>query len=192
LQLPGSTYPGGAAPSAGGALSGVTSGIGKLLSNPGIDLAGISLLSSAAKGNQKPPGFDTLQAEANQLKSQAGLLENYQTSGTLPPGQQHTLDAAKASAAASIRSQYASHGMTGSSAEQQDIEAAGERIQAQGQQMAAQLFSEGVSEESAANSIFTQLMNVQMTQDQEFSSSVSNLAQALALSSRPIAVGAGA
>lgn len=173
---------GGGTASAGG-LKGT---LGKALSNPGVDL----LALSALKGNPLPSGFSNLQSEANQLKSNAALQENYLSSGTLPPGMQHTLDAAKASTVASIRAQYAEHGMSGSSAEAQDIQAAADRVQAQGQQMAVQLFQQGVSEESAANSIFTELMNVQMQQDSQFSSSVGNLAQALALSSRPVAAAA--
>jgi hypothetical protein len=118
-------------------------------------------------------------------------MESYLTSGTLPPGMQHSLDATKRQQEAAVRSQYAGHGMSGSSAEMQDIAGVQDRIQQQGIQVAENLYQQGVTEMGQAGTIYGNLMQEQITQDNAFSSSIGNLASALALSSRPITYAGG-
>lgn len=158
--------------------------------NPAVALAGGGLALSALKGNQNPPFFDTLNRSASAAGKEGALLEGYLANGTLPPGQQGVLNAAGDAASATIRSQYASRGQSGSSAEAQDLAAVQERTAAQGAQLATQLFSQGVSEMQLSDSIYAQLMNEQIQQDQQMSSSIATFTQALALSGRP-AVPAG-
>src|SRR5581483_1957192 len=158
-------------------------GLGGLTKDLPLLLAGANLL----KGNQLPPQFGALSASAQRQAAQGQQLEGYLASGTLPPGMQASLNAAQDAASASIRSEYASRGMSGSSAEAQDIASLGQRVQAQGEQLALQLFSQGVSETQASDALYQQLMSVQMQQDQNLSNAVGKLASSFALMGSPLA-----
>lgn len=165
----------GAASAGGGGLS-----LGKLLP---LGILG----ADALLGNKKPAFEGQLQGIANQDAARGAQLQNYLNTGTLPPGIQGSLNAAQNDAAASIRSEYAARGGSGSSAEAQDVSNLAERTQAQGQQMAMQLFNSGVSETQAADQIYGQLMQVQLQQDNNLSSAVGKFASSLALMGSPIA-----
>lgn len=211
LTTPGlGTTPGYTAPSGGGSLGGdITTGsthIGPLtdagansvpsMTSPaggGIHLGGLAkdlpllaLGGDLLKGNSMPPQFGALSKDAKALDAQGAQYRNYAATGTLPPGMQASLNAAGDSAAASIRSEYASRGMSGSSAEAQDLASLTQRIQAQGENFALQLFSQGVSETSAADQLYGELMQVQMQQDEQLSSSIGKLASSFALMGSPL------
>lgn len=95
---------------------------------------------------------------AGQATSQAATLENYLNTGTLPPAVQTALDQATKDGIVNIRAQYASRGMPpGSSAEQQEIASLNQRAVIQGGTLAAQLFSQGVSLDQLAASIYGNL-----------------------------------
>ena len=184
IQLGGATTA-PAAP-AGGGLGGLLNAknLAPLL---GAGSIGLDLL----KGNQQPKYEAQLLAEANAAAAQGHLLQNYQTSGTLPPGMQSGINAAQDSAAAAIRSEYASRGDSVSSAESQDISNLGIRTQAQGEADAAALFQQGVSETGLSDQIYSELMNVQIQQDNALSSSIQNMVNSLAGLGRPVAAQAG-
>jgi hypothetical protein len=95
------------------------------------------------------------------------------------------MDAAAASARASIRSEFAARGMSGSSAQAQDLEAVGEREAAQSAQVAQQLFTAGLNESSQADQLYLALMGQQMQLDQNLANGVGNLAAAIASSAQP-------
>jgi len=157
-----------------------------MFKNPMLDLVGLGFGLDILKGSQKPEFEGQLSGSAASLAAQASQLGSYELSGTLPPGIQATLNTAGASAAASIRSQYASRGMTGSSAEAQDLQNLALQIQGQGQTIAAQLFSQGLQETGMADQLYQGLMQTQIAQDQELSQGVTGLAAALANFSRPV------
>lgn len=184
IPTPGAITGGGGSTTAGGF------SLGKALSNPSTDMA-LLLGANALMGNKKSPYASTLEGIAKNDQQQGQLLQSYLTSGTLPPGMQHALDATKSQQEAQLKSQYASHGMSGSSAEVQDSQAVADRLQAQGVQVAESLYQQGVTEMGQANSIYGTLMQEQIAQDNAFSGAVGNLASALALSSRPITYAGG-
>ena len=181
IQLGGATTAAPAAPAGGGLLS--AKNIPSLL---GVGALGLDAL----KGNQKPEYEAQLQAEAAQAAASGKQLENYELSGTLPSGMQSGINAAQDSAAAAIRSEYASRGDSVSSAESQDISNLGIRTQAQGESEAAALFTQGLSDTQLSDSIYSQLMQVQIQQDQQLSASITGMVSALASMGRPVPVAA--
>lgn len=166
-----------------------TGGLGNFLTkNPLLAMSAIGLLA----GNRQPAGYSQLQGEASSLASEGRAMESYLTSGTLPPGLQSSISAASLAAKATIRSQYAAHGMSGSTAESQDLAGVDQRSVAQAAQIAEQLFSQGLSATGMANNLYLALMNEQMQQDNALSGAVGNLAGAMAMMGQPVAPGAGA
>jgi hypothetical protein len=155
--------------------------IGGATKNPLSAVTDIALLSDVMRGNQKPPFYNTLATQAGQDISQGRQLQGYLTGGTLPPGLQASLDAAAANAQASIKSMYASRGMSGSSAEAQDIANLNQRIVSQGTDMAVQLFNAGLSETQIGDQLYQGLMQDMIQQDQATSSAVGSLATSLAM-----------
>jgi hypothetical protein len=170
-----------------GATGGGSSGFGSTFKNPMVDVALAGLGLDVLKGNQNPAGYSQLAATAANDAAQGKLLEGYLQSGTLPPGLQATVNTASDAAKASIRAMYAQRGMSGSSAEAQDLEAAGMRTQAQAAQIATQLFQEGLNESQMGTQIYEILMNEQIAQDNALSTGISNLVGAMASASRPLA-----
>lgn len=146
--------------------------------NPGAAISAAGLGLDALKGNQVSGAEKNLQAEAGGLAGQGQQLEGYLQSGNLPPGLQQGITQASDSAKATIRSQYAARGMSGSSAEQQDLAAVDERAQAQGAQMAMQLLQTGISETGMASGLYEQLLNQNLANDKGLSSAIANFATA--------------
>lgn len=164
------------APAAGAASTG---GVGGFLKEaaPFLPLAGLAL---DALNKPKTPYSGILGSEAGALSQQGAQLRGYLENGTLPPGEQEALNAQAAGADASIASEYASRGMTASSAEAQDQQAVQERKVAAQAQIATQLFAQGVQETNAGDQLYVQLMQEQINQDNQLNQAFGNFATALA------------
>jgi len=89
--------------------------------NPGVALGAAGLGLTALNNSRQPAGYSNLVSSANQLSGQASQLQGYLSSGTLPPGVSQGITQAEDATIASIKSKYAQMGMSGSSAEAQDI-----------------------------------------------------------------------
>lgn len=113
----------------------------------------------AIESGKQPAGFDQLEQEAAQGMTQGQQLEGYLKSGTLPGGLQGAVQQNLAATQANIRSRYASMGMSGSSAEQQDLANASTQSQAQSSQLAQQLLSTGINETGQSAGIYQSLLN---------------------------------
>ena len=163
-----------------GAASTGTGLLGSLKTWGPLALSGGGLLESALVGGQKPAFQGQLTAEAKQMSAQGAQLENYLASGTLPPGVSAGLTAAHNSAAATIRSQYAQRGQSGSSAESQDLANLAATTVAQGAQIATNLLQQGVSESQFSAQLYAQLMQASMQQDAALSKSIGDFAGSLA------------
>lgn len=149
--------------------------------NPlGIAASGIGLGLDALKGQQPLPGEKALSNIAGQEAAQGNQLQSYLDSGALPPGLQQSINQATEAAKATIRSQYASRGMSGSSAEQQDLAAVDSRSQAQGAQMAMQLLQTGINETGMASQLYQAILNESMQKDKDLGSAISSFASAAA------------
>ncbi len=151
-----------------------------LASNPGAAISAAGLGLDALKGNQVSGAEKNLAAQASQQGQQGAQLEQYLQTGTLPPGEQAGVNQALDSAIASIKSRYASMGMSGSSAEQQDIAAAQSQAQAASAQMAEQLLATGINETGMSSKLYDEIVKNQMANDTALQSAFNNFSSAAA------------
>lgn len=117
----------------------------------------------------------------------ASLIPIVQT-GNLPPGAQTAVSNATNDAITSIKAKYAQMGMSGSSAEAQDISSAQARGQAMSFDLANQLTqtglqAAGVNQQDLGNqeNIYALLMNEQIQNDQQLQQALAGFASASAL-----------
>ena len=90
------------------------------------------------------------------------------------------MEQARQSAIASVMSQHAANGTTGSSAEAQDIQNINLQVASQGANIATNLLNQGISESEFASGIYENLMQTSIAQDTALSNSISNFSGALA------------
>jgi hypothetical protein len=131
---------------------------------PGASAAAGNLSSAADKlasqGNSLiGPNAATVGSTAGNLTTQGTTIANDAAAGKLPPGLEQQLTTAAASAKATIRSQYASRGMSGSSAEQQDLANVDNQIAAQRGTLAQSLLAQGINEQSQGASLASTLLS---------------------------------
>lgn len=153
--------------------------IGKALgSNAGLLTSGAGLLNDVINSGPAP-GEKQLKGEAANLAGQGQQLQQYLNTGTLPPGVQGGINQALQSAQAAIKSKYASMGMSGSSAEQQDLANAQASAATQGANIAMSLLQQGVNETNISGQIYEELVKNTLAQDQGFTSALTNLGTAV-------------
>ena len=145
-----------------------------------LALGGAGLAYNMLKGNEPVPYSAQLESQAAQLQAQGAQLQGYLSSGTLPPGIGAALQGAHDSAAASIRAQYASRGMSGSSAEMQDLSNLAQTTVSQGANIASSLLSTGVSEQQFASGLYQNLMAQSVAQDTAMSNAMAGFTNAMA------------
>lgn len=164
------------------------------------------------KGDQMLPGQRSLGQAANNINAASGQLlttgagmvkqgqklEDFINTGTLPPGMAQGLRTATEAAKAHIKSGYAQRGMSGSSAEAQDIQAAEDRATAAASDLSLQLLQQGagivatgvstegqaINSESLAASLYRDILNNALAEDQELGKSITNFASSLAGNNR--------
>lgn len=147
--------------------------------NANILLPAAGLGWQALQAQKAPEGLNNIRAAADQTSTQSALLQNYLTTGTLPPGLQAGLDQAKEAAKSAIRARYAN--LPGqSSAMETELTNADQTAAAQGGQLAIQLFSQGMSEANVSNQLYEAILNQSLERDKELSSAVGNFSTALA------------
>lgn len=172
----------------------LSSGWDVLSSNPLPILAGGALAFDAIQGNSVNPGGapqSALNTQAAQDVTTGNALQSYLLSGTLPSGLQSSVNSATSAAEAAVRQQYANRGMSGSSAEAQDLANVQSQAVQQSANLATQLFQQGVNESNLGSQIYNDLMKVNLQQDQNLSSSVTGFVSALAGLNRPIQINTG-
>lgn len=123
----------------------------------GAGALGIDLIHA----NQTPPGVKSLQQLAG---TQAGLAKSWEAQaqgeaqGILPAGAQALVQNNLKASEAAIRGKYAQMGMSGSSAEVQDLQAARAQALAETFQIGQQMAQTGLAESSQATGAETQLL----------------------------------
>jgi len=158
-----------------------------LAKNPSMLLSGAGLLGNLLMGQQQPKFQKQLSADAQAMQAQGQQLASYLASGNLPPGVQAQLNSAHEAAIASVRSQHANRGTSGSSMEAQDLQRINEAVVSQGASIATQLLQAGISEQQMAVGIYNNLMNASLAQDQRMSQAISGFTNALAYgAARPV------
>ena len=155
--------------------------VGSFLKDYGsLALGGAGLAYNMLKGNQKPEYQANVEAAAQQMAAQSAQLQGYLTSGTLPPGMGAALSSAHNSAEAAIRSRYANMGMSGSSAEMNDLADLSYTTVSHGATIASQLLQTGVSEAQFASGLYQNLMATSMAQDTAMSNAIAGFTNAMA------------
>jgi hypothetical protein len=188
----GGTFTTGTPPAA----PGPTSALGKFLAEPGFDKGfdalgananwlvpaatlGYTALNAHA-GLSGVPGYTQLNTTANSLNSQGQQLQSYLNTGTLPPGVQQSLTTAGKSLKASIRSQYASKGMSGSSAEMSDLARVDQTIVSSGVDIATRLLAQGVSEQGLSAQLYQSILSANLQSDSQLGTALGTLAASAA------------
>ena len=145
-----------------------------------LALGGAGLAYNMLKGNEPVPYSAQLESQAAQLQAQGAQLQGYLTSGTLPPGMDAALQSAHNAAAAAIRSRYANMGMSGSSAEMNDLSNLAYTTVSQGANIASQLMQTGVNEQQFASGLYQNLMAQSVAQDTAMSNAMAGFTNAMA------------
>ena len=173
---------GASAPAAAAAGSTATGGLfsGGLGTDLKLGLVAAPLALDVLRGNQPVKGQNQINADAAQFAAQGAANENYLATGTLPPGAQAAINQAVTAAQTAIKSQYAARGMSGSSAEQQDLQNAATNGVTQATNLATQLLNTGIRQSEFSAQLYQGIMNQSMQQDQALGQSIGNLAAALA------------
>lgn len=120
-----------------------------------------------------------LEAQANSQNAQGAQLETYLANGTLPPGAQAYVNQQTAAQKAAIQSKYATFGMSGSTAETQELNNVDTQATAQMFQIASQLYDTGVTQTGASGQLYQLLMQDQNASNQQIGSAISNFVSAL-------------
>ena len=199
LNLPGSggavngSSPGMFSGSGGTSVAGSTPNLNAFTANPGVDtawnlvkanpsvaLGALGIGANLVMSNRALPGQNQISSAAGQMSAQSQELESYLNTGTLPPGIQSGLTSAGAAAKATIRSQHAAQGTSGSSAEMQELSNVDTTMTTQGANMAMQLFSTGLSEAGMSAQLYQLILQTALTQDQQLGSAVGRFASSLA------------
>lgn len=189
----GNAYGGGVTPAAAGGGNSIQNAInhpdlgtiGTAIGNNAgwlVPAAGLALAYGRDQNSGLPATNETsgaLNTQAQQLQANSTQLQSYLQSGTLPPGVQNSIKSATTAAKAAIRSQYAARGMSGSSAEQQDLANVDQQATSQGAAIATQLLNTGVTEAGLSAQIYNQLLSASIQQDQQLSQAVSGFASSL-------------
>jgi hypothetical protein len=130
---------------------------------PGANTAAGSLDAAAKKlstagSSLIAPNAAAVGKTAGNLSTQGSTIANDAAAGKLPAGLEQQLATAASSAKATIRSQYASRGMSGSSAEQQDLANVDNQIAAQRGTLAQSLLQQGINEQTQGASLANNLL----------------------------------
>jgi hypothetical protein len=165
--------------------SGVLGSFGQALSHNAnwlVPAAGLAFNAgkSMLTPSPNPTAIDnTLSQQAGALNTQGQQLQSYLQTGTLPAGVHNSINSASHAAKAAIRSQYAAHGMSGSSAEAQDLASVDQRASQQGSQIAMELLQQGVSETQLSEQIYTTLLNQSIQKDNQLSAAIGSFASSM-------------
>ena len=151
-----------------------------LAKNPAAIVGGGGLLYNLAQGNQPQKGMGQLAGEANQLSQQGKELSSYLQNGTLPAGAQAAIQQATNAAKATVRSQYAAMGQSGSEAEAQALNQVDLNAASQSFGIADKLLSQGISETQLASSLYTEMLKVNQQQTADTGSAIANFASSIA------------
>jgi hypothetical protein len=160
------------------------SGIGNFISkNPGaaVGAAGIGIEAlTRPKLPSESSLIGNLSSTASQLSGQASQLESYINTGNLPPGVMQAVQQATASAKAAVRSQYASLGLTGSTAEVTALSEIDSNAAGQVASIAQSLLTTGINESQISASLYESILSSVTAENNALSGSIASFAAALA------------
>ena len=159
--------------------------------NPGLLLAGGGLTEALLRGNAPIPGLDALKSQAALEAAQGNQNLTALQTGQLPQGAQAAIDQAQEAAKATTASEFARLGMTGSTSEAQAIAGIEQASAAQKFKDLMDVANLGLGEVGGANSLYTQIMQTQLAQDQATQDAIARLSAALAGSTGAVRTATG-
>lgn len=115
-----------------------------------------------------------LTAGSNALSTEQGLINTLQ-SGQLPPGEQSVINQGLTDSQNAIKAKYASLGLTGSTMEQQALQAASQDAQTQATNYATQATQTGLQAVGATGSIYSNIMNSILGQNNSLTNALAKL-----------------
>lgn len=142
-------------------------------------VAGGGLAYNLIEGSPSSSAEKSLKSIAGQQSAQGQQLESYITNGTLPPGAQQWVDSQTAAQKAAIRGKYAQLGMTGSTAETQELNGVDQQASAQMFTLASDLLNTGVNETNASGTLYNYLMNAENADQKDVTSAIQNFVSSL-------------
>lgn len=186
-SAPAGVTPSAPVPSAaGGTSGGSTGGSGGFLDNvwnevkknPALALSLGGLATSAMMQPKIPnlEGVPGMTQNAGLASSAAASLVPSMQTGVLPPGEQNMVSRALQDNQNSIRAKYAQMGMSGSSSETQELEAAQQNAQAMSAQLASEATKTGLSALGTSQSIYDELAKLNLSSDQALQNALANFA----------------
>jgi hypothetical protein len=116
---------------------------------------------------------------AGAQSAQGQQLEGYLANGTLPPGAQQWVDNQTQAQSAAIRAKYANLGLSGSSAETQELNQVQANATSQIFTIASQLLDTGINETNASGQLYNYLMQAQNSDAKDVSSAIQNFVASL-------------
>jgi hypothetical protein len=166
---------------AGGFLGSVGSALGAHpLQALSVGVAGLGFLKDITSQNSIP-GMSQLTSLAQNSAAQGQVLQNYLTTGTLPPAIQASVQAATQDGITAIKAKYASMGIApNSQAEIQDVARLQQNAVVQGATLADQLLQQGISETQLSGTLYKELVQSNTTLNNQTNSAITSLASALA------------
>lgn len=171
---------GTATPLAGAANSAASGGLGGFLKDNSKWLLPAAGLGVAALKGDNIPQADNLTAQAGRLNANANALTAPLLTGKLPAGAQAAVDSGKQAAEASTRSRFASMGLSGNSTmEATALNSVDRDALSQGFGIAQNMANLGFQDAGLANSIYVQLMNAQLQEDQQLAEAFTNFGGAI-------------
>ncbi len=156
---------------------------GLLTSNPGTVLGALGLGYQALTAPSLPSEsglVSGLKTQADRMASQGNILQSYITNGQLPPGAMAAVNSATASAKATLKSQYAAMGLSGSTSEATALADVDQRAAGQIFQIADTLLQQGITESGLSVDIYKSILSETNAQNQIMASAISNFATSIA------------
>lgn len=144
--------------------------------NKDLITGGLGLGMAALKGDSAFPGEDALRAQARGL----GLQGRQFMTGELTPGMKSGLRSATESAKATMRSMFASRGMSGSSSEAEALASIDMTASVKGAEIAQQLIDRGINETQLSGALWQNILRASMARDEELGKAIGGFASALA------------
>lgn len=116
---------------------------------------------------------------ADQQTEQGRVLQSYLTEGKLPPGAQQWVDNQVQRQKTAIRSKYASLGMSGSTAEMQELNQVEQDATSQMFKMASALMDTGIRQTGASIPLYNYLINAKNADNAAMSNAINNFVASL-------------
>lgn len=143
------------------------------LTNNGRTIASLAPVAmQVANGNQTTQEQKLLEQQAAQLSQQGNQLTNTLNTGKLPEGIQQNFDTALQDAITSIKSKYASLGLSGSTQESQEIQSANERVKGLQAQQLESLATQGLNMTNSSSDLYKNIMQTNINSNADLSSAI--------------------